>query len=239
MSWYSENIERDGFVILPSFLDAATVDRLRDQLANVKADDASSSRAGKAFGIRNLLKVMPAARDLANSHAMRLLVEPVLGNCAKVVRGVYFDKHKDANWKVAWHQDLTIAVSTRQEVEGYGPWSLKAGIQHVQPPVSILENMLTVRVHLDLTDESNGLLRVFPGSHRQGRMNTETIEKWKDQRTDTICSVNSGGAMLMRPLLLHASSAAAIPRHRRVLHFEYCSSALAAGLEWYEVEAAL
>ena len=239
MSQYRENIERDGFVIIPAVLDAATVERLCDQLADVGTDEATSRRAGRAFGIRNLLNEVPATREFANSHAMRLFVEPVLGTCAKVVRGVYFDKHKDANWKVAWHQDLTIAVSNRQEVEGYGPWSLKAGIQHVQPPVSILENMLTVRVHLDHTDESNGALRVFPGSHRQGRMNTETIEKWKEQRTDTICSVNSGGAMLMRPLLLHASSAAAIPRHRRVLHFEYCSSRLAAELEWYEVEAVL
>src|SRR5258705_2815867 len=155
MSWYSENIERDGFAVVEDVLDAATVDSLRDQLADVRTDEATRRRAGKAFGIRNLLNEVPATRELANSDLMRLFVEPVLGSCAKVVRGVYFDKHKDANWKVAWHQDLTIAVSKRQEVEGYGPWSLKAGIQHVQPPVSILENMLAVRVHLDLTDESN------------------------------------------------------------------------------------
>ena len=73
-----------------------------------------------------------------------------------MVRGIYFDKRVDANWKVAWHQDLSIAVKAKAKIEGYGPWSVKAGITHVQPPVSVLEQMLTVRLHLDDTDETNG-----------------------------------------------------------------------------------
>ena len=89
----------------------------------------------------------------------------MLGKTARVVRGIYFDKHENANWKVAWHQDLTIAVRERVEVDGYGAWSIKARIHHVQPPVTVLENMLTVRVHLDHTEESNGALRVLPGRH--------------------------------------------------------------------------
>ena len=37
----------------------------------------------------------------------------------------------------------------------------------------------------------------------------------------------------MRPLLLHASSIAIVPTHRRVIHLEYASQSLADGLEWY------
>ena len=150
------------------------------------------------------------------------------------MRGVYLDKHKDANWKVAWHQDLTIAVRQRKEVEGYGPWSIKVGIQHVQPPVAVLEKMLAVRVHLDDTDESNGALRVIPGSHRHGRLNSEDIQDWKASSTPVSCAVKRGGVMLLRPLLLHASSLAFAPGHRRVLHFEYAAGELGSGLEWYE-----
>ncbi len=179
MKSYREDLESDGFAIVPDVLDASTIDRLRDHLADIRADEATSRRGGKAFGVRNLLNVIPATRELAISRALRLLIEPVLGSGARVVRGVYFDKHKDANWKVAWHQDLTIAVRERVDIDEYGPWSLKAGIHHVQPPMSVLQGMLAARIHLDDTDASNGALRVFPGSQKHGRLTRVDIERWK------------------------------------------------------------
>ncbi len=229
-----EDIERDGFVILDSVIDHQTVDRLLQLLTDVHDRDVHKQRAGKAFGIRNLLQVVPFTRHLANSSACRSIVGPILGSSARVVRGIYFDKHRDANWKVAWHQDLTIAVQERVKVHGYGPWSIKAGINHVQPPVSVLQNMLAVRIHLDHADKSNGALRVLPGTHLYDRLDASQIQYWKQQREAITCAVKRGGAMLMRPLLLHSSSPAIDPRHRRVLHFEYSSIDLPGGLRWFE-----
>ena len=177
---------------------------------------------------------MPAIRELANSAALTSLVNPILGNAARVVRAIYFDKHKDANWKVAWHQDLTIAVREKIEAEGFSAWSIKAGIPHVQPPLSILNNMLTLRVHLDHADENNGALRVLPGTHRHGRLDANQIQRWKETESVVTCSVRRGGVMVMRPLLLHSSLRALEPEHRRVLHFEYSSVELPTGLEWFE-----
>jgi len=229
-----EDLEQHGFVVLQEFLDAETISRALAALACAKLGNAESQRAGKAFGIRNLLNVVPFTRSLANSAACRTIVEPILGAEARVVRGIYFDKHKDANWKVAWHQDTTIAVRERCDVEGYGPWSIKAGILHVQPPVSVLENMLTLRIHLDQTDETNGALRVLPGTHKQGRLDASQHDYWKRQQEPVTCAVREGGALLMRPLLLHSSVAAVNPGHRRVLHFEYSSIDLPGGLRWFE-----
>jgi ectoine hydroxylase-related dioxygenase (phytanoyl-CoA dioxygenase family) len=227
-------IKRDGFAVIENVIDEEAVNQLLTEFRNLKADLAFNQRAGKAFGIRNLLNVLPPARALANSAHLRALVEPVLGLEARVVRGIYFDKHRAANWKVAWHQDLTIAVRDQIEAEGYGPWSEKAGIPHVQPPVAVLEDMLTLRLHLDNTDESNGALRVIPGSHTYGRLDAQEIQWWKEQQGISTCSVHKGGVMLMRPLLLHASSASTNPSHRRVLHFEYYSVDLPRGMEWYD-----
>ncbi len=231
---FVEAVERDGYAIITDCLDAEIVCRLLRELEEVKTDEAVSQRAGKAFGIRNLLNVLPSTRALAESPTIRSLVEAVSCNEARVVRGIYFDKHRDANWKVAWHQDLTIAVRERIEVEGFGPWSLKAGIEHVQPPVSILQSMLALRVHLDDTDEANGALQVLPGSHLHGRLSAHQIQSLKQGGRPVTCPVPRGGVMLMRPLLLHASSAAESPRHRRVLHFEYSASNLPGGLSWYD-----
>lgn len=155
-----------------------------------------------------------------------------LGPGAFPVRGMLFDKTPVANWKVGWHQDLTIAVQHRVEAPGYGPWSEKAGVVHVQPPVAVLETMLAVRLHIDECGTDNGPLRVLAGSHRAGKLRDAEIPSWRSRVPEQVCVVPRGGVLLMRPLLLHASSPASSPQHRRVLHLEYAGCDLAAGLEW-------
>src|SRR5712664_1372248 len=189
---YIGEIERYGFSVVQDAIDVETIDALLEEIENAKVDEFARSRAGKVFGIRNLLNVLPSARGLANSGFIRSLVEPVLGDNAKVVRGIYFDKHKEANWKVAWHQDLTIAVRQQLNVAGYGPWSTKAGIPHVQPPVLVLQNVLTLRLHLDHTDEANGALRVLPGSHKNGRLNAQDIESCQERDEIVTAKVAKG-----------------------------------------------
>jgi hypothetical protein len=231
---YVDDIARYGFALLEDFVNPQTVELVLEALAKAKIDKVESQRAGKAFGIRNLLNVVPFTRDLANNSSCRSIVEPILGSTARVVRAIYFDKHKHANWKVSWHQDVTIAVQERLETDGYGAWSMKAGIHHVQPPASVLQNMLTLRIHLDDSEASNGALRVLPGTHRYGRLDSRQIQYWRQHRRPVTCSIRSGGAMVMKPLLLHSSMTAVNPRHRRVLHFEYSSVDLPGGLKWFE-----
>lgn len=227
-------IDERGFAIREAIVDDTTLDLLARELEQVEIERLGSQRAGKAFGLRDLMNVVPFTRSFAHSEELMSLVEPILGRGARVVRGIYFDKHKDANWKVAWHQDLTIAVRERIEVEGFRAWSSKAGITHVQPPVSILENMLTLRLHLDDTYEANGALRVLAGTHRYGRMEPDQIQYWKQHTEAVNCEVKRGGIVAMKPLLLHSSLPAVNPVHRRVLHFEYASIELPGGLEWLE-----
>jgi len=173
-------------------------------------------------------------RSLVTHSAVRAAVEAVVGQGAFAVRGVLFDKHADANWKVPWHQDLTVAVRRKVPTNGYGPWSEKAGLPHVQLPTEVLERMLTVRIHLDDCDSSNGAVRVLPGSHLAGRLTDLELASWSRAVQPVTCSVSRGGLLVMRPLLVHASSAATIPTRRRVLHLDFTSGTLAAGLEWSE-----
>jgi ectoine hydroxylase-related dioxygenase (phytanoyl-CoA dioxygenase family) len=150
----------------------------------------------------------------------------------RAIRAIYFDKSPDQNWLVPWHQDLTIAVRSRIALTGFGPWSMKDGVPHVQPPIEILENIITLRLHLDDCDERNGALRVLPGSHRQGQLTPSEILAFQSTVPEFICNASAGDALLMRPLLLHASSRSQASRHRRVLHIEYAGCELPVGLEW-------
>lgn len=194
---------------------------------------AGSRREGSLFAIRSLLEVVPEVGELAKSPELRALVEPILGPDCFAVRGILFDKTAEANWNVLWHQDVTIAVRERRDAPGFACWTTKAGVPHVQPPVGILENMLTVRLHLDDCGESNGPLRVVPGSHHCGRLNPEAIAACRAGTSEVSLTTQSGDAILMRPLLLHASSSASVPGHRRVIHLEYAAESLPFGLEWH------
>ncbi|MFO0952967.1 MAG: phytanoyl-CoA dioxygenase family protein [Isosphaeraceae bacterium] len=147
---------------------------------------------------------------------------------------MFFDKSPAANWLVPWHQDVTIAVARKVEASGFGPWSLKNGIPHVQPPEALLAQMIAVRLHLDACDASNGALRVIPGSHRGGRLDPDQIAAARAASAEVLCEAEAGDALLMRPLLLHASSKSVADGRRRVLHVEYCSGRLPEGMDWHD-----
>lgn len=150
------------------------------------------------------------------------------------VRAIFFDKSPASNWLVPWHQDVTIAVARQMEVPGFGPWSRKDGIPHVQPPVALLEGMLAVRLHLDDCDATNGALRVLPGTHRCGRLGPAQIAATRSAGAEVVCEASAGDVLLMRPLLLHASGKSQTHRRQRVLHIEYCSAELPGGLAWHD-----
>jgi len=225
------NLQDHGFLILPGVFGPREIETLIGTVSRVGDKDGVCSRRGK-YAIRNLLQLAPEIAGLANSTKLRQIVERHLGHAADPVRGTLFDKTPAANWLVPWHQDLTISVMARLDVPGYGPWTMKAGGCHVQPPVSILQNMLSVRIHLDDCMESNGALRVLPGTHGLGRLSAAQIAEQQSSVAPICCIAHKGDVVLMKPLLLHASSAATEAAHRRVIHIDYASSPLDGGLQW-------
>jgi len=220
-----------GFSILPDVFGKTEVAQLIHAISGLGNENGVRSRGG-VYAIRNLLELSPAMKDLADSIKLRSLVAGSLGNSALPVRATLFDKTGGANWLVPWHQDLTICVAARLDVPGYGPWTKKAGVWHVQPPVPVLQRMLSVRIHLDDCTESNGPLRVLPGTHTLGRLTAAEIAEQQRLVPSINCVVAAGGVVLMRPLLLHASSAASAAVHRRVVHIDYAASELDGGLHW-------
>jgi len=128
---------------------------------------------------------------------------------------------------------LTIAVKEKRETEGFTVWTRKAAVEHVQPPVGILERMITLRFHLDDADAANGALKVIPKSHKNGRLSAEEIKFRRRANETRLCSVKKGDCLIMRPLILHSSSAGTSPKNRRVIHFEFSADDLPNGLDWY------
>jgi ectoine hydroxylase-related dioxygenase (phytanoyl-CoA dioxygenase family) len=213
-------IAEHGFELVAGLVDQAERRALLDAVGVVDV-----------AGRRNMLAVHAVAA-LAKSTKLLEVVRCHTGGEPRPVRAIWFNKSAEANWLVAWHQDLAIAVRERIETPGFEAWSVKEGVPHVQPPAAVLERMLTVRIHLDDADDRNGGLRVIAGSHQLGLLDPERIEWHRAERNETLCNVRAGDALFMRPLLLHASSKSTSDRPRRVLHLEYAAEDLPGGLAW-------
>jgi ectoine hydroxylase-related dioxygenase (phytanoyl-CoA dioxygenase family) len=221
-----QKFEREGFAMTPSLLSSVEIGEIIDLI------EENTSVGRMRGGVRDVMHRVRALREVAEHPNVRAIVDHVLSPKAFPVRATLFDKTDAANWKVPWHQDVTIAVNERKDVDGYGPWSIKEGVTHVQPPTLVLERMVTVRIHLDPCPQSNGALRVMPGSHKLGRIDQNTAPKFVSEEEAIVCELEAGEALVLRPLLLHASSASTNPAHRRVLHFDFAFGNLAGDLEW-------
>ena len=226
---YSNDFRRDGYFVCEDVLGQNEIQQLKIELGGISGTEVRRKRS--VYGIRNLLEISPAVCELAADDRIRQFATSVLGDNAFAVRGIFFDKVADANWSLFWHQDNVIAVQDKVETEGFVAWSQKSGVWQVQPPVEVLSKVVTVRLHLDDCDETNGPLRVLPGSHRHGWLDDE-LDDWKEQVSEVVCSVRSGGVVTMCPLTLHASSASENAKHRRVIHLEYAAEELPGSLEW-------
>ncbi len=232
-----EHFEHSGFAIIERVLSPGMVDELLEAMRAYSAGghDGVLDRGGLVYGGRDLLWRVPRVFSLARSSEILSLAQNILGTRAFPVRGLFFDKTLETNWNLPWHQDLTIAVLSRREAPGFGPWTRKAGIPHAHAPADLLARMVTIRLQLDDSGPGDGPLRVLPESHREGRLSGPALAEWAG-RAGAIavdCNVNAGGAVLMRPLLLHSSATRVSAGHRRVIHLEYAAEDLPGGLEWY------
>jgi len=224
--------ERDGFQVVRLLVATGECDFISAELTPLY-EQQSQTAGVRIGGVRNLLSTSAVVSEFARKPALLSLLQQAVGLPVFPVRAIFFDKNPCANWKVPWHQDLAIAVAERIETPGFNGWSTKDGVPHVHPPAEILASMITLRLHLDDCDHSNGALKVIAGSHSSGKIPAAETARWTALE-HFVCEAKKGDALLMRPLLLHSSSPADRPCHRRILHIEYATQKLPNGLEWLD-----
>jgi hypothetical protein len=220
----SSTFSTDGFTAASQVLSARECDFITKEIGSILTNNAGSRRLLQLDCCKQL------AQTLRTDPKIRawLPANPVTVQCT------LFDKSREKNWLVPLHQDLAIPVRERVETPQCSGWSEKESVVFVQPPVEVLESLVGVRVHLDVSDENNGPLRVVAGSHLHGRLLPEQAAKLRSTYGERTYTAGRGDAILMRPLLLHASSKATTDAPRRVLHFLFGPTELPFGLRWYE-----
>ncbi|WP_291910987.1 phytanoyl-CoA dioxygenase family protein [Chitinophaga sp. CB10] len=229
---YQHSLAFNGFAIVPFLYTAAEIQAILSCISQADSSRETFRKTSDLFAIRQFLKEVPEVLPLLLNDRFKSLLQQAIGHNCFVVKSIYFDKPAASNWYVSYHQDLTISVNQKAALPGFGPWTVKTNQFAVQPPLPYLENITTLRIHLDDTTAANGALKVIPGSHAKGIYRPETINR--DTETEVHCEVPAGGAMLMKPLLLHSSGRTTNQRQRRVLHIEFASMQLPDPLAWSE-----
>jgi hypothetical protein len=195
----------------------------------VLAKLADANRGG--VGSRCLL-----AQDWCQALVECLRVQPALAGLLpgthRAVQCSYFEKSLSRNWLVPVHQDLSLPVAARVDDPTLRGWSEKEGELFVQAPRPVLEQLLALRLHLDPCAADDGPLQVVPGTHRDGLLSPEQAVQLRQLGPVETCLMQAGDALLLRPLLLHASSKSSGSGRRRVLHFLFGPAELPAGLRW-------
>lgn len=225
---YKSAVENNGFTVIKNIYDEAEIKAI---LTVIESTD-TFRKSADLFAIRQFLKEVPDVLPLLLNNKLKEIITTIFGEAYFIVKSIYFDKPAASNWFVAYHQDLTISVDQKANIENFGPWTVKQKQFAVQPPLYILENIYTIRIHLDATDENNGALKVIPQSHSKQIYRPETID-W-NLETEVSCNVGPGGLMIMKPLLLHSSGRTTNNHQRRVLHIEFSSAVLPEPLQWAE-----
>ncbi len=174
----------------------------------------------------------PLAAFLAEPGPLATLVSHLLGKPARPVRAIAFDKSPATNWALGWHQDRTINVAARADLEGFGPWTVKQGSLHVHPPFPLIEAMLTLRIHLDPVTLDKAPLEVALGSHAKGFIAEQRIPEVIAESEVFACLAEAGDVWAYATPILHSSRRSTSSGQRRVLQVDYSAEILPAPLEW-------
>jgi len=228
-------IASEGFVIINEIYSEIEIEKIIHEIEKVTENETENSTFRKSedlFAIRQFHKEIPKSLNIIFNQNLKEIINQNFGENFFITKSIYFDKPEKSNWFVAYHQDLTISVDKKVEIENFEHWTNKQNQFAVQPPTEILSKNFTIRIHIDKTTKENGALKVLNKSHHKGIVRTENIEVKNE--IETICEVEKGGIMIMKPLLFHSSSKTTNNERRRVIHIEFSNQKLPNEIEWSE-----
>ncbi len=218
-----------GFAVINDIYSADEIERIAGLINEADQSNDTFRKTSDLFAIRKCLAELPQLLPVVFNQKIKGVIEELFGEGYFVSKSIYFDKPQQSNWFVAWHRDLTISVDKKIQLPGFSNWTVKNNQFAVQPPLDVLKENFTVRIHLDHTNADNGALKVISGSHLD-----EQVAHKNGFDNECICDTESGGIMIMRPLLLHASNRTTNNKRRRVLHIEFSKANLPQQINWSE-----
>ena len=182
-----DTLDNNGYSILSNYYSTFEINEIIYCIENHSKHSDAFIMSKDLVAIRRLLQTIPNLIPLIFNQRLIELINKFPGDPYFLTKAIYFDKPPESNWFVSYHQDLSISVDQKSDIPEYINWTNKRGQIGVQPPINILENIITVRIHLDDTTKENGALKVIRGSHQNGVIQIKS-KHWRTEDEDT-CEV--------------------------------------------------
>ena len=180
----------------------------RIEQASTNAAQATSRRAA------DLVHILENTPDLQSILA-------TFGPNPQPTRVVSFNKSETKNWATPWHQDRVITRNAKNDNPRYKNWTCKNGQWHCEPPLSVLEDMAFVRIHLDDTSQDQGPMEIALGSQRLGKVPSGECKSEAERLPMETCIAERGDVLVLKMLTLHRSIAATNSLSRRTIRADY------------------
>ncbi len=225
---YPQRLYNKGYILASQIYTSKQIKAIKKSIN--KHIDASDN--GEIFAIRGLFNNIPHLKNLCFTPNL-LKILKAFGDHYFLCKAIYFNKPPDNNWYVTWHQDLAINVSEKKDISDFHGWTTKEDTISVIPPIEIRENTISIRIHLDDSNEKNGTLKLIPGSHKKAHLDDE-IQHITQNTLPTYTKANKGDVLLLSPLTIHASEKNTLQKPRRVIHLEFSNKELPEPLKYNE-----
>jgi predicted DNA-binding transcriptional regulator YafY len=224
-------LEYKGFAVFNSVFGKKEIKLMRTAIEKYQKENPVEN----LHECQTIFHKIPTLQKFAfNQNLLKIIGS--IGQNLFLTKAIYLDKLTETNSEVSWHQLMTIDVKNKIDTNGFFGWKNKNGIYEVCPTDDILKNTIIVRIHLEDSNDKNGALRIFSGSHNK-KLNQSEIELITQSSIPLTCEIAISGIHIMKPLLLQASSKVTSQKHQKVLHLEFNSMELPNGLQWAEKQS--
>lgn len=224
-----EKLYHEGFCTIPHVYTPKEVRRMKKLIYDYCRDNGYPKRDMR---VGTLLKRIPELKKVIfNANLLKILnaIDPRLF----LIRSVFTERVVPGDWDSFWHQDMFINATEKVDDKAFTGWEKKTDGYVAVAPEHYLHNAVTVRIHLDDAEESNGAMKVIPGSHQRKLLDEEMALLTRNSAA-VICDMKACGIQIMKPLLVHATSRGISPKARRVIHLEFNMRDLPEGTDWAE-----
>ena len=110
-------IAENGFTTINNIYTEKEIEQMLWAINQANQTKETFRKSADLFAIRQFLREIPEIKNLVFNEKLNNVVNQLFGKNYFVVKSIYFDKPETSNWYVSYHQDLTISVDKKLNLD--------------------------------------------------------------------------------------------------------------------------
>lgn len=224
---FQENLNQKGFALINSIYKAYETQQILHLLKQNLPFYTT-----KETGLPLLFNHVPAIKSVLFNAKLKDVLSTARLDSTQLVNAIFYLKSPQTSFYTNPHQNITITVKERQQAAGFSGWSTREGITDVMAPLSILQNMFSIRIYLEDSNKQNGSLQFIPGSHKK-ILSIQERNFLIENTLPVSLDAKQGDCQILKPLILKAYQNNANNQNVPVIQLDFCIAGLPSPLSWH------